>query len=123
MMIFFVVVFLRSIAEIQRCEQYKYICLKERYQNFNEKHKHNEERCTYSNAISGSRIASSEEKHKTHQSENYDVTGRDVRSQTNHQYSRFDEDTGDFDRNQKSTSRRKELPEARKCDPSSGHFH
>ena len=83
--------FLCGIAEVQRGQQSEYICLKKCYQKFNEKHEDDEQRGEDSDSITCYNTLLTEDENERCEREDNDVTRIDVRRQSDHQYSRLNE--------------------------------
>ena len=89
-------VFLCGIAEVQRGQQSEYICLKKCYQKFNEKHEDDEQRGEDSDSITCYNTLLTEDENERREREDNDVTRIDVRRQSDHQYSRLNENAQEF---------------------------
>ena len=93
-------VFLCGIAEVQRGQQSEYICLKKCYQKFNEKHEYDEQRGEDSDSITCYDTLLTKDEDERCESQDYDVSGINIRRQSNHQYGRLNENTQEFNRHQ-----------------------
>ncbi len=91
MMSFLVVMFLCCIAEIQRCEQGEYICLKKCYQKFDKIHEDHEGRGENTHAKSRTCALFTKDEDERSKGQDDDVTRIDVGRESDHQYSRLDE--------------------------------
>ena len=88
--------FLCGIAEVQRSQQGEYICLKKCYQKFDEKHEDDEQRREDTDTVTRYSALLTKDEDERREGQNDNVTCIDIRSQTNHQYRRLNENAQEF---------------------------